>query len=226
MMGNAVGTPDLKNTVNYEFDLGVEKQYENASIKTKVFYSKLNDYIAYNASNTTTMMDKQVSLNAYENVDATLYGIELSGTFVATDALYFDYGVAYQRGTKDHALSGQTGTNLPDIAPMKLNAAVNYAYDDSMALRAELVAADSWDEIDAENGEQKLDAYAVLNLKGTKTFGDNFEVTVGIDNVFDKTYAASNTYKDLILLPTLGDNEVMLLNEPGRYVYTNIKYTF
>jgi len=44
--------------------------------------------------------------------------------------------------------------------------------------------------------------------------------------VFDKTYAVSNTYKDLILLPTIGNNEVMLLNEPGRYVYANLKVTF
>jgi len=26
----------------------------------------------------------------------------------------------------------------------------------------------------------------------------------------------------LILLPTVGNNEVMLMNEPGRYFYTNL----
>jgi len=222
-MGNSVGTPDLKNTVNYELDMGVEKQFENASVKAKVFYSKLKDYIAYNTSNVNMM---GAPTNSYENVDATLYGLELSGTFVATDSLYFDYGLAYQRGTKDDPLTGQTGTDMPDIAPFKLNAAINYEYDESMTLRAEVVAADSWDNIDAENGEQELDAYAVLNLKGTKNFGKNFELTVGVDNVLDKTYAVSNTYSDLILLTTGGDNEVMLLNEPGRYVFANIKYKF
>ena len=49
---------------------------------------------------------------------------------------------------------------------------------------------------------------------------------MGVDNLFDKTYAVSNTYKDLVLLPTVGNNEVMLLNEPGRYAYTNLKYIF
>jgi iron complex outermembrane receptor protein len=65
----------------------------------------------------------------------------------------------------------------------------------------------------------------VLNLKGRKVWGD-FELTLGIDNIFDKTYAVSNTYNDLILLPTANNNEVMLMNEPGRYLYTNLKYTF
>jgi len=222
-MGNSVGTPNLDQTINYEFDMGMEKQFENASLKAKFFYSKLKDYIAYNASSVNGM---GASLNAYENVDATLYGFEFSGTYIATDALYFDYAMAYQKGKKDNPLRGQTGTNMPDIAPLKANIALNYDYDESLNLRAEVIASSAWDDFDAENGEQKLDAYAVLNLKGTKQFGKNFELTVGVDNVFDKTYAVSNTYKDLILLPTIGNNEVMFLNEPGRYVYTNLKYTF
>jgi iron complex outermembrane receptor protein len=88
-----------------------------------------------------------------------------------------------------------------------------------------VIAANDWDNIDYENGEQVLDAYGVLNLKASKKFGKNFELTLGVDNVFDETYAVSNTYKDLILLATPG-NEVMLMNEPGRYFYTNLRYTF
>ncbi|WP_373033066.1 TonB-dependent receptor [Sulfurovum sp.] len=221
-MGNAVGTPDLENTVNYEFDMGVEKQYENASLKVKAFYSKLEDYIAFNSSNVNMM---GASVNAYENVDASIYGFDLSGTYIATDSLYFDYGMAFQKGEKDDPLTGQTGTDMPDIAPFKLNAAVNYDYDSTLALRAEVIAADDWDTFDYENGEQELDSYAVLNLKASQKFAKAFELTVGIDNVFDKTYAVSNTYSDLILLATPG-SEVMLMNEPGRYIYTNIRYEF
>ncbi len=221
-MGNFVGTPDLDNIVNYEFDMGIEKQYENASIKAKIFYSQLNDYIAYNASNVNMMGG---AVNAYENVDATVYGFDLSGSYIATASLYFDYGMAYQRGEKDKPLTGQVGTDMADIPPFKLNAAVNYDYDSELNLRAEVIAANDWDDIDYENGEQALDAYAVLNLKASKKFGKNFELTLGVDNVFDETYAVSNTYKDLVLLATPG-NEVMLMNEPGRYFYTNLRYTF
>jgi len=224
-MGNLIGTPDLQNTINYEVDLGVEKQYENTTIKAKVFYSKLQDYIAFNASNTKMMMDKMVSLNAYENVDATLYGFDVSGTYVATESLYFEYGMAYQRGEKDNPLSNQVGTDMPDIAPFKFNAAVNYDIWNDLTLRAELIASDAWDNIDYENGEQVLDAYTVVNVRATKGFGKSFELVVGIDNVFDTTYAVSNTYKDLILL-TLPNNDVMLMNEPGRYMYANVKYKF
>ncbi len=219
--GNSIGRPTLDATQNYEFDLGVEKSFENAKFKVKGFYSQLKDFIAYNSYN----MSPKGPVNVYENVDAVIYGFELSGTYIATPELYFDYGMAYQRGEKENHLEGQTGTEMPEIPPFKFNAAVNYDYDDTLSFRAELIASDEWTNFDVENGEQELDAYGVFNLKGSKTWG-YFEFTVGVDNLFDSTYAVSNTYNDLILLPTLGNNEVMLLNEPGRYVYTNLKYTF
>jgi iron complex outermembrane receptor protein len=218
MKAFSIGTPDLDNTINYELDFAIEKQFESATVKFKAFYSMLDDFIAYNASK------KQ---NRYENVDATIYGFELSGSYFATEALYFDYALAYQRGEKDRPLAGQSGTNMPEIPPLKFNGAINYDWDETFNLRAELVASDSWTDYDAENGEQELDGYAVVNLKATKTFMTNFEITVGVDNLFDETYAVSNTYKDLILLPTVNPNDsVMLMNEPGRYVYTNLRYKF
>jgi len=220
-MGNSIGTPDLEATTNYEFDMGLEKKFDDATVKAKVFYSKLDNFIAYNSSNNTP----KGPVNANENVDAVIYGFELSGTYIATAELYFDYGMAYQRGEKDTPLKGQTGTDMPEIPPFKFNAAANYDFDETLSVRAEVIASDAWTNFDAENGEQELDAYGILNLKGSKTWGD-FELTVGVDNVLDKTYAVSNTYNDLILLPTAGNNYVMLMNEPGRYFYTNLKYSF
>lgn len=219
MMGPTfVGNPSLENTINYELDIGIEKQYENASIKAKAFYSKLEDFIAYNGDT-----------RQFENVDAKIYGFELSGTYVATDDMYFDYGMSYQRGKKENVLTGQEafGKDLAEIPPFKFNAAVNYDWDDSLNLRAELIASDKWSNFDEANGEQALDGYAVVNLKATKQFSDDIELVVGVDNLFDKTYAASNTYKDLtLILANGGAGDVMLLNEPGRYFYTNFKYKF
>ena len=213
--GSAIGTPNLKEIINYEVDMGVEKSYENSTVKAKVFYSKLKDYIAYNSSN---------ALNKYENVDATIWGFELSGSYMATDSLLFDFGLTMQKGEKDNPLTGQTGVNLPDISPLKLNLGINYEVDESMILSANAVIADEWRAFDGENGEQKIDAYGVLNLKATKSFDKGFELIVGVDNVMDSAYAVSNTYNDLVLL-SVGTN-VMLMNEPGRYYYTNLRYKF
>jgi iron complex outermembrane receptor protein len=91
MGGTQHGTPTLDNTKNYELDIGMEKQFENATFKAKVFYSMLEDFIAYNSSNTS---------NYFENVDASIYGVEFSGSYIASESIYFDYGMTYQRGKK------------------------------------------------------------------------------------------------------------------------------
>jgi len=214
--GMQVGTPDLDKTDNYEIDLGMENNFENLTIKTTLFYSWLKDYIHYNDSKMT---------NRQENVDATIYGFGVTGLYSFTDDIYLDFGLAYQRGKKDKALSGQTDKDLANITPAKLNLGLNYDYNANGTIKAEVVAVDTWDNYDADNGEQKIDSYAVLNLKARHDLNKNFEVTVGIDNVFDKTYAVNNTYKDLILL-TDGTGDVMMMNEPGRYYYMNASFKF
>ena len=100
----------------------------------------------------------------------------------------------------------------------------NYYYGNENYTRLEIVAADTWDTIDSQNGEQELDAYTVVNLKVSHDVTNSFNLTAGVDNLFDKTYAVSNTFFDLTLLST--GTDPMLLNEPGRYFYVNAKYKF
>ncbi len=215
MVQPEIGNPDLKQTSNTELNLGVEKRYENASVKVSGFYSMLKDYIYYNSSSTS---------NNFENIDATIYGFNISGDYFISDSVYLDYGYAYQVGEKDEPLAGQSDTDLAEIPPYKLTLAMNYDYAAGSSARAEVVSAGAWSRYDSDNGEQAIDGYSVLNLKATHAYSDAIELTLGIDNVLDETYATSNTYKDLTLLTTGGD--VMLMNEPGRYVYMNASYRF
>jgi iron complex outermembrane receptor protein len=212
-----IGTPDLQQTTNYQADLGMENRYDAFNLKTKVYYSKLEDYIYFNSTKPA---------NKFVNIDASIYGIEISGTWYALESLYLDFGAAYQRGQKDHALEGQTNTNLADIPPLKGNVALNWLYYDESVATVEFVGADKWDEIDSDNGEQEIDAWGIVNLKVDHKFPYGFGLAVGVDNLFDETYAVSNTYKDLTLLSVDPDAEVMLMNEPGRYFYVNASYTF
>lgn len=216
MGGMLIGNPDLDQVTNTEIDLGLELHSGNLYLKPKVFYSWLGDYIIYNDNK---------PMRRFDNVDSTIYGFSIDGSWNFTDELYMDFGLAYQRGEKDKAQPGQTDKDLPDIPPLKAVASLNWEYMDDSLARAEVVASDSWTRYDAGNGEQELDSWAVLNLKIDHALTKNINLVLGVDNVFDETYAVSNTYKDLTLLEA-GGSEVILMNEPGRYFYLNAAYKF
>jgi len=209
------GNPNLQETKNYEVDFGVKRYFPNGKIKIKTFYSKLKDYIYYNSSKKT---------NSFENIDAHIYGAELNGDYLLTDTLSFNAGVAYKKGSKDTQPIGQKDKELANISPIKLNASLNYDYNEQGFVQLSVISAGKWNNIDSDNGEQKLDGYTSLNLKTTREFNSGVILTAGVDNILDERYTTTNTYKDLILMTDSTDT--MLINEVGRYLYLNAKYQF
>jgi iron complex outermembrane receptor protein len=209
------GTDTLEQSKNSEIDFGYETDNENFKLKIKGFYSMLSDYIYY---------QKNLKNNNFVNLDATVYGAELSASYYATDDITIDMGASYKRGTKDDVAVGQD-EDLANMSPLRGNIAINYEYANNSLITMDLQASDKWDDIDSVNGEQVLDSWSVLNLKVKHAINKNFDFTIGVNNLFDETYAKSNTYADLILV-TSGAGDVMLLNEPGRYIYTNVDFRF
>ena len=100
----------------------------------------------------------------------------------------------------------------------------NCFYSDKLTLKASAVAASKRTMFDADNGEQEIDGYGVLNFKGEYRYSDNLSFTVGVDNLLDEAYAVSSTYKDLTF--TSGGGEVVLLNESGRTLLMQLNYRF
>ena len=207
------GNENLKQVRNQEIDLGYQIRNSLFKFKAKAFYSMLKDFIYLNRD-----------INTFENVDATVYGGELSGSLYATDALSFDMGASYKRGTRD-TLAGQSGTNMADMAPLRANVAANYEYMNNSIASLELRSSQRWSDIDSENGEQEIGAWNIINAKIKHAVNKKFDFTFGVNNITNETYAQSNTYADLILLAG-GAGDIMLLNEPGRYVYTNLDFKF
>ncbi len=216
--GKWTGTDNLDKTTNSEIDLGYEASFDMFDFKVKTFYSKLDDYIYY---------QKGLVEHNFKNIDATIYGAELSASIYATDEITIDMGLSYKQGKKDKALDGQTDKDLADIAPLRGDLKVSYEYFNDSIASLELKASDSWNKIDSDNGEQELKSWSIVNLKVKHAVNKQFDFTLGINNLFDKTYNVNNSYADLTLI-TVTDNsdDVMLMNEPGRYLYTNISFKF
>jgi len=217
LKGGLVGNPDLDQTKNTEVDLGIKRTFENSSVKVKVYYSKLDNYIYF---------DNNLTTKKFVNIDAKIYGAELSGAYILNDLLNFEYGVSYQKGSRDELPNpNKSGTNLADIVPIRANLITNYAYDTKTDISFEVIAQGEWKDYDGENGEQRLPGFATANLKVKKEITPKLNITLGVDNIFDKAYAPSNTYNDLTLVLAGGTQKVKL-NDPGRYAYLNVSYKF
>jgi iron complex outermembrane receptor protein len=225
-MGNLIGTPDLKQVTNQEVDLAYTFKNDDFSFKLKTFYSILNDYIYLNKTNTTLIMGQAVSYNAFENIDATIYGAEVSGSYFINDDITLDMEASYKRGQKDKAMKNQTDTDLADIAPLRGSVALNYEYQNNSMATLKVRASDRWEDIDSDNGEQVLAGWMTVDAKVKHAVNKKLDFTIGVNNILDKTYAQSNTYADLILVTAGGSTDVMLMNEPGRYIYTNLDFKF
>ena len=211
---NANNSTGLLDAVtNYETDVGFNAHYDHFGVKGKVFYSMLKDYIYYHST-----------ASKYVNVDATLYGASLEAYYDLSDTLSLNYGMSYLKGQKDSPLAGQSDKDLADIVPLRAITSLTY-HVGSHALKTEMVASKRWSNYDGDNREQELAGYTTFNAKYNYKITKHFDVTLGVDNIFDKTYAVSNTYADIGLNKFMTD-DVMLINEPGRYVYANLRYTF
>jgi len=220
-MGIAIGNDDLDGVRSYEIDGGFEYSYNEIALKLKGFYNYLKDDILYNS--TAQNIGGKI-YGQYENVDAYIYGVEFSGGYKFSDTLSSDFSLAWLRGKKDKPLKGQTDKDLPEIPPLRVTFGIDYTPTDSLTFRTEFQGSSRWSIIDSDNGEQELSGWGVVNLKLKKSFGDNFEIIAGVDNLLDQKYTTSNTYKDLTLIT--GGDEVMKMNEPGRYAYINFRYKF
>src|SRR5690606_25977331 len=135
------------------------------NIKPKIFYSELKDYI-YNSSK-------------FENIDAKIYGADVSGYYYFTDDLSLDFALAYLKGEKD---GNYTDKDLAEIPPLKANFALNYEYKKAK-FKAEVIAVDRWDSYDSSAKEQEIAGYALMNLKYSQELFKNFELTLGVDNL-------------------------------------------
>jgi iron complex outermembrane receptor protein len=215
-----LGNPTLNETKNLELDIGYRGNVDKLQYKTKLFYSKLTDFIY--AHSTTTNDTKVNKTLTFSNIDAKIYGFELMSAYEINSNFILDTSLAYQRGQKDEAISGQDDKDLAGVAPLKLKVALEYENDSYFGI-VEAIRSSS-QVIDSDNGEKPIDGYTVVNLKGGYEFNSSFETNFGLNNVFDKTYAVNNSYVGRGVIGTTG--EAMVLNEMGRNLYANLKYKF
>ncbi len=215
MMPDWIGNPGLDPATNTEFQARVGGAAESVDYSLGGFYAYLGDYI-YLAS----LPGGAGPVRTYENIDAELFGLDASLGWNIVESFRIEGSLAWQRGRKLTLASGNNDRDLGEIPPLSGRIAGVWSFHEQASLTAETLLADAQEDLDTDLGEQRIDGYAVLNLRLSWQLSEIFRLGLGLDNVFDETYAVNNAY--------LRDpfSAGVVVNEPGRFAYARLTARF
>ncbi|WP_180105983.1 MULTISPECIES: TonB-dependent copper receptor [unclassified Acinetobacter] len=186
------GNGDI-NTFNHidtektlQLDMGYQHQHGALNSWVSAYAGLVNDYILTSYKHGTGMMG---GMEAHSrNIDATIAGAEAGIGYQFTDAIQADVSAMYAWGenTTDN-------TPLPQISP--LEARVNLRYiQDNYTLGAFWRVVDGQNRISAYQGNivgydlKESAGFGTLSLNGTYHIDEGVDVSVGVDNLLNKTY--------------------------------------
>ena len=196
-----VGNPHLKNEKSLEGNFSVLFKKKRMSSKTETSYFYISDYII----GKTNPDLYQMTINAdgvrvYTALKyAGIFNTRLFASYKIIKSLVFSGFAGYNIG-KDH-----NKNHLPLISPFSYSLTAHYKKDFFDA-EVTLIGADTQVNYSSYYGENKTQAYSVLNLNASYSFYINktkLFLKAGIENVFDKNYS---TYSDWQNIPRAGRN--------------------
>ena len=179
--GNTNTFKSIDTEKTLQLDLGYQHEHGNLSSWVSAYTGLIQDFILtkYNANDQAET----------RNVDAVIAGAEAGIGYQFSDAIQADVSAMYAWGenTTDN-------TPLPQISP--LEARVNLRYiQDNYTLGAYWRLVDGQNRISEREGNivgydvKKSAGFGTLSLNGTYHIADGVDLSVGVDNVLDRTYA-------------------------------------
>lgn len=214
------GIPSLDPERSTQGDVWLEGTGAQWTASVNAFARHIDDYI----TPAPTTLDPILPLSPstvyrYSNGEATFVGADVSGSVRPTSALTLRASGSYLWG-RDETLDEPAFGVSPPSADLGLRWAPAFRYgavsnpfvDASTTLTARQVR-------EAETrGEDETDGYTTVDLKAGVQFLRRAEFTVGVENLFDTTYANHLNAKN----PFSGDQ----ISEPGRVFTTNLAVSF
>ncbi|WP_180135230.1 TonB-dependent copper receptor [Acinetobacter sp. YH12070] len=186
------GNGDI-NTFNHidtektlQLDMGYQHQHGALNSWVSAYAGLVNDYILTSYKPGTGMMK---GMEAHSrNIDATIAGAEAGIGYQFSDHIQADVSAMYAWGKNT-----TDGKPLPQISP--LEARINLRYiQDNYTLGAFWRVVDGQNRISAHQGNivgydlKESAGFGTLSLNGTYHIDEGVDVSVGVDNLLNKTY--------------------------------------
>ena len=217
-----VGNPNLKPETQHQAELGLSWNSGTWQTDGSIFYNDVSDYILRDRAHGQTGILLSDNATIYRNVDATLYGAEISVTRQVTAAWSGNIKASYVQATN-------TSDDRPiaQTPPLEGSLGADYSANDWKA-GAQLKWSTKQTRVDDNSMTGSgLDAgqtpgYGVLDLYASTVIAKQTSLKFGIDNVMDRAYAYHvNRANSDPFNPT-----AVQVNEPGREVWARVSTKF
>jgi iron complex outermembrane receptor protein len=188
-----VGNLDLDPETAYTVSLTVDWHAPDRDwyVQATPFYTHVNDYIDAvklpDEDNPGEFLWKSDQFNVlqYDNQEARIYGIDLSGGLNLGENALGDWDVQalvnYSNGE-----NRDTNDNLYNIMPLNGKLTLNQSYG-RWYNSLELVLVDSKDNVNEVRNEVETASYALWNLRASHIW-DQVQLDVGVENLLDRDY--------------------------------------
>jgi iron complex outermembrane recepter protein len=180
---NTFANIDIEKTL--QLDFGYQHEHGHFNSWASAYAGLINDYVltTYKPTGMMGMLEAHT-----RNVDATIAGAEAGIGYQFTDRLQADISAMYAWGENT-----TNNTPLPQISPLEARVNLRYVQDKyNFGLLWRVV--DGQNRISLNEGnivgyDNKQSAgFGTLSLNGSYHVMDSVDISVGVDNVLDRTY--------------------------------------
>ena len=204
---------DLKQERTGQLDLGMSYRADALRWTASIFHARHDDYILITPAATPKA----------RNIKAVTYGGEADLTYRLAEHWQTTATIAYVRGENetDHK-------PLAQMAPLEGTLGVQYA-DPVWSAGATVRVVDKQDRVDVGSGTivgqdiGPTDGFQVFSVNAGYKPRKGVQLTAGIDNLFDKTYAEHISRAGFAIA---GFEQTTRVNEPGRFYWVKASVDF
>jgi iron complex outermembrane receptor protein len=215
-----LGNPNIKPEQHNQLDLGISQKLNSFTWEATIWYDKVDDYILRDLAknqyhNGINTFAKELS-EVYVNIDAQLYGSDISFNWLAMPTIKLTSQISYTAGK-----NVSDKRNISSLPPVNGNFTSEY-YTAFVVLGARLNFALGQDTIDNKytpvSKFGKTPAWSTIDMYSETEVTKNWLLKVGVDNIFD------HAYYQAINRGSFGT--AFKLNEPGRNIWLKIAANF
>ncbi|TAN73533.1 MAG: TonB-dependent copper receptor, partial [Gallionella sp.] len=208
-----------------QLDAGMVYKNDKLSASVSGFYSKVSDYlmVQQNYVKPALMGPGTRTTTVVRNVGATTWGGEASLSYALAATWKADATLAYVHGDND-----TDGTALAQLPP--LEGRLGLTYDNKVwAVGSLLRLVSEQDRFDASKGNivgqdiGRTGGFGVFSVNGAYRAGKGAQITAGIDNLFDKSYAEHISRGGSAVT---GFTTTTRVNEMGRNLWLKANFKF